>query len=297
MKAYCKFYNLKDINVVAITSGANMNFDRLRLVTELANVGRQQEAMLATFMPESSASFKQFGELAFYLKKLVKMREFSNSIQLACLAQSGDTYFLSSDTNIFSIGSASIYPHLVSLIKRAGHTGSSSGELQGKIRIPTICLLESCCRNGYFKRFKQEEVKIQAWESDEKRKSEPEIKRMEDVIEFLTSPNNPDGALVCPSSLSKGMSKSIPAPLVATAISSLAAISMAFNANSELSHILDERNRRLLFGHSESSTRLRMSGTTAAHTDEAAPSNGSPSVGQNGEGTSCVQNEVRSCLS
>ncbi|GKB04260.1 hypothetical protein Tco_0832403 [Tanacetum coccineum] len=31
--------------------------------------------------------------------------------------------------------------------------------------------------------------------------------------------------------------------------------------------------------------------------DEAAPSNGSPSVGQNGEGTSCVQNEVRSCLS
>ncbi|KAK9079366.1 hypothetical protein SSX86_001037 [Deinandra increscens subsp. villosa] len=62
-EAYCKFYNLKDINVVAITSGANMNFDRLRLVTELANVGRQREAVLATSMPEEPGSFKQFAEL------------------------------------------------------------------------------------------------------------------------------------------------------------------------------------------------------------------------------------------
>lgn len=65
-EAYCKFYNLKDINVVAITSGANMNFDRLRLVTELANVGRQREAVLATFMPEEPGSFKQFAELVCY---------------------------------------------------------------------------------------------------------------------------------------------------------------------------------------------------------------------------------------
>ncbi|XP_071709716.1 threonine dehydratase 1 biosynthetic, chloroplastic-like [Rutidosis leptorrhynchoides] len=62
-EAYCKFYNLKDVNVVAITSGANMNFDRLRLVTELANVGRQREAVLATFLPEEAGSFKQFAEL------------------------------------------------------------------------------------------------------------------------------------------------------------------------------------------------------------------------------------------
>ncbi|KAF2540321.1 hypothetical protein F2Q68_00033016 [Brassica cretica] len=47
-EAYCKYYGLKDVNVVAITSGANMNFDKLRIVTELANVGRQQEAVLAT---------------------------------------------------------------------------------------------------------------------------------------------------------------------------------------------------------------------------------------------------------
>ncbi|CAN4118872.1 unnamed protein product [Withania somnifera] len=62
-EAYCKYYGLKDENVVAITSGANMNFDRLRLVTELADVGRQREAVLATFMPEDAGSFKKFAEM------------------------------------------------------------------------------------------------------------------------------------------------------------------------------------------------------------------------------------------
>ncbi|XP_059296283.1 threonine dehydratase 1 biosynthetic, chloroplastic isoform X2 [Lycium ferocissimum] len=62
-EAYCKYYGLKGENVVAITSGANMNFDRLRLVTELADVGRQREAVLATFMPEESGSFKKFAEM------------------------------------------------------------------------------------------------------------------------------------------------------------------------------------------------------------------------------------------
>ncbi|KAK8553884.1 hypothetical protein V6N13_072816 [Hibiscus sabdariffa] len=62
-EAYCKYYGLKGKNVVAITSGANMNFDKLREVTELANVGRQQEAVLATVLPEEPGSFKQFCEL------------------------------------------------------------------------------------------------------------------------------------------------------------------------------------------------------------------------------------------
>ena len=64
-EAYCKYYGLKGKNVVAITSGANMNFDKLRVVTELANVGRQQEVVLATVLPEEPGSFKQFCELVF----------------------------------------------------------------------------------------------------------------------------------------------------------------------------------------------------------------------------------------
>lgn len=62
-EAYCKYYGIKGENVVVITSGANMNFDRLRLVTELAEVGRQREAVLATFMPEEPGSFKKFAEM------------------------------------------------------------------------------------------------------------------------------------------------------------------------------------------------------------------------------------------
>lgn len=66
-EAYCKYYGLKGENVVAVTSGANMNFDRLRLVTELADVGRRREAVLATYMPEEPGSFKRFCELVGFL--------------------------------------------------------------------------------------------------------------------------------------------------------------------------------------------------------------------------------------
>ncbi|XP_009337412.2 threonine dehydratase biosynthetic, chloroplastic isoform X2 [Pyrus x bretschneideri] len=62
-EAYCKYYGLKGENVVAISSGANMNFDRLRLVSQLADVGRRCEVFLATFVPEKRGSFKQFCEL------------------------------------------------------------------------------------------------------------------------------------------------------------------------------------------------------------------------------------------
>lgn len=62
-EAYCRYYGLKDENVVVITSGANMNFDRLRLVTELADVGRKREALLATFLEEKPGSFKEFCQL------------------------------------------------------------------------------------------------------------------------------------------------------------------------------------------------------------------------------------------
>ncbi|KAL2346795.1 hypothetical protein Fmac_000795 [Flemingia macrophylla] len=47
-EAYCKYHEIQGENIVVITSGANMNFDKLKVVTELANVGRsKQEAVLA----------------------------------------------------------------------------------------------------------------------------------------------------------------------------------------------------------------------------------------------------------
>ncbi|OYV01573.1 MAG: threonine ammonia-lyase, biosynthetic [Burkholderiales bacterium PBB5] len=49
--------------LVAITCGANMNFDRLRFVAERAEFGEQREAIYAVTIPEERGSFKRFCEL------------------------------------------------------------------------------------------------------------------------------------------------------------------------------------------------------------------------------------------
>jgi threonine dehydratase len=46
--------------LVAVASGANMNFDRLRFVAERAEVGEQREAILAVTIPERPGSFREF---------------------------------------------------------------------------------------------------------------------------------------------------------------------------------------------------------------------------------------------
>ncbi len=47
-------------NLVAIVSGANMNFDRLRHVAERASIGEHREALLAVAIPERAGSFLDF---------------------------------------------------------------------------------------------------------------------------------------------------------------------------------------------------------------------------------------------
>lgn len=69
-KAYLKHHKLKGANVVAIASGANMNFDRLRLVSELADVGLRSEAVLVTTIPESPGAFKAFASIVSQAAKL-----------------------------------------------------------------------------------------------------------------------------------------------------------------------------------------------------------------------------------
>ncbi|HWV64123.1 MAG TPA: threonine ammonia-lyase, biosynthetic [Oxalicibacterium sp.] len=54
---------LKNATLVAIASGANMNFDRLRFVAEMADVGTAREGVLAVTIPEERGSFKRFCEL------------------------------------------------------------------------------------------------------------------------------------------------------------------------------------------------------------------------------------------
>ncbi|MEW6133939.1 MAG: threonine ammonia-lyase, biosynthetic [Pseudomonadota bacterium] len=49
--------------LIAIASGANMNFDRLRHVAERAELGEKREAILAVTIPETPGSFKAFCSL------------------------------------------------------------------------------------------------------------------------------------------------------------------------------------------------------------------------------------------
>lgn len=59
-KEYARLHKLKDRNLVAVTSGANMNFDRLRFVAERAELGEQREAVLAVTLPEKPGAYKKF---------------------------------------------------------------------------------------------------------------------------------------------------------------------------------------------------------------------------------------------
>ncbi len=63
VKQYAARHKLKGKTLVAITCGANMNFDRLRFVAERAEFGEQREALFAVTIPEERGSFKRFCEL------------------------------------------------------------------------------------------------------------------------------------------------------------------------------------------------------------------------------------------
>ncbi len=60
LKKYVKQKKISDKTLIAINSGANMNFDRLRHVSERAEIGEQREALYAVTIPERPGSFKAF---------------------------------------------------------------------------------------------------------------------------------------------------------------------------------------------------------------------------------------------
>ena len=60
LKKYCGRLNRNGKGFVAINTGANMNFDRLRHVSERAEIGERREAIIAVTIPERPGSFAQF---------------------------------------------------------------------------------------------------------------------------------------------------------------------------------------------------------------------------------------------
>jgi threonine dehydratase len=59
-KAYVERTGVRGKKLVAVASGANTNFDRLRFVAERAEVGEHREAILGVTIPERPGSFKKF---------------------------------------------------------------------------------------------------------------------------------------------------------------------------------------------------------------------------------------------
>src|SRR5262245_13412300 len=51
---------VRDQVLVAVLSGANMNFDRLRFVAERAELGEAREALIAVTIPERKGAFREF---------------------------------------------------------------------------------------------------------------------------------------------------------------------------------------------------------------------------------------------
>ncbi len=60
LKKYVRDRKVKDQTLVAINSGANMNFDRLRYVAERTLIGEKQEALFAVTIPEEPGSLFRF---------------------------------------------------------------------------------------------------------------------------------------------------------------------------------------------------------------------------------------------
>ena len=59
-KAYAAANKLKGKTLIAVASGANVNFDRMRFVAERAEVGEQREALFSAILPEQPGAYKKF---------------------------------------------------------------------------------------------------------------------------------------------------------------------------------------------------------------------------------------------
>lgn len=60
MKKYLEEHSLCDEKLVAVISGANVNFDRLRHISERTEIGEKREALLSVSIPERPGSFRTF---------------------------------------------------------------------------------------------------------------------------------------------------------------------------------------------------------------------------------------------
>ena len=102
--------------LVAIASGANMNFDRLRFVAERAALGEQKEALLCVNIPERPGAFAE----------LVK------AVLPAAVTEFSYRYARDDSANIFmgmSVHAATRAAEIADLIRRVGEKGMVATDL------------------------------------------------------------------------------------------------------------------------------------------------------------------------
>lgn len=63
LKKYVDTNKLTNKTLFAIESGANVNFDKLRFISEVSEVGERRECLLAVKIPEEKGSFRRFCSL------------------------------------------------------------------------------------------------------------------------------------------------------------------------------------------------------------------------------------------
>jgi len=63
LKKYIERTGIKNETLIAIDSGANVNFDRLRHISERTELGEKKEALLVAAIPEKMGSFRNFCRL------------------------------------------------------------------------------------------------------------------------------------------------------------------------------------------------------------------------------------------
>jgi threonine dehydratase len=63
IKKYVKSNGLHNENLIAVVSGANVNFDRLRYIAERADIGEHIEAIIAATIDEKPGSFLKFCQM------------------------------------------------------------------------------------------------------------------------------------------------------------------------------------------------------------------------------------------
>lgn len=63
MKKFVEQNGVSGLNMACIVSGANMNFDRLRHISERTELGEKREAIFAVTIPERPGSFKRFCDI------------------------------------------------------------------------------------------------------------------------------------------------------------------------------------------------------------------------------------------